>query len=199
MNIDIPIRRFKYSDIMVELLDNFARIHRHDDRIDFRKFWDILVKTNHKTFEYEVKLLESRGFKGDPHFAMYKSARFYYRKRYIEENSENNTKNAKKHSYSKFPSKLIELIDSVIEIFISTNLKQVNESEYICNITPASSYINFCDNYEFELHIHIGDYIRQTKSVGGEISSIIISNKLKKTFKNRFYKIQDKLKTQYHP
>jgi hypothetical protein len=190
----MPIQRFKYSDVMVGLLDNFARIHRYDDRIDFRKFWDVFVETNRKTFEYEVKLLYSRGFKSDPHFAMYKSTRFYYRKRYIENNAENIKKNTKKHSYSKFPSKLIELIDSVIEKYISTNIKQVTEREYICTITPASCYINFCDDYEFDLSIHIGDYVRQTLAVGGDISSILISNKLKKTFKNRFYKIQEKLK-----
>jgi hypothetical protein len=154
------------------------------------------VETNRKTFECEVKLLESRGFKSDPHFAMYKSTRLYYRKRYIENNAEIVKKNVKKHSYSKFPIKLIELIDSVIEIYISTNIKQVTEREYIYTITPASCYINFCDNYEFDLYIHIGNYVRQTKSVGGEISYIIISNKLKKTFKNRYYKIQEKLKKQ---
>ena len=194
MHIDIPIQRFKYSDTMSALLDNFAEIHRHDSRKDFRTFWDEFVKKNSNTFEQEVVLLESRGFKSDPYNAMYKSTRFYYRKFYDGSGNKKNIKKTKNQPYSKFPAELIQLIDTVIEKLISVNIKQVTEREFICNITPASCYINFCDDYETDLYIHIGDYVRQTQSTGGNISSSIISNKLKKTFKNRFYKIQEKLK-----
>jgi len=194
MHIDIPIQRFKYSDIMSTLLDNFAEIHRHDSSKDFRIFWDEFIKENSNTFEQEVVLLKSRGFKSDPYNAMYKSTRFYYRKFYNGSGKKKNCNKINKRPYSKFPTELIKLIDSVIEKLISMNIKQVTEQEYICNITPASCYIKFCDDYETDLYVHIGDYVRQTQSVGGEISSSIISNKLKKTFKNRFYKLQDKLK-----
>jgi hypothetical protein len=195
MNIDIPIKRFKYSDTMSALLDNFAEIHRHDSRKDFRTFWDEFVKKNCNIFEKEVVILELRGFKSDPYNAMYKSTRFYYRKFYDGSGKKKNCKKTNKLPYSKFPTELIKLIDTVIEKYISMNLKQVSTHNYMCNITPASCYINFCNDNETDLHIHISEYVRQTQLVGGEISSIIISKKLKKTFKNRFYQIQDKLKT----
>jgi len=195
MKIDIPIQRFKYSNAMSTLLDNFAEIHRHDSRKDFRTFWDEFIKNNLNTFEQEVVLLESRGFKSDPYNAMYKSTRFYYRKFYDGSGNKKNGQKNKNRPYSKFPTELIILIDTVIEKYISMNLKQVSDHDYMCNITPASCYTNFCDDCEGDLHIHIREYVRQTQSVGGEISSCIISNKLKKTFKNRFYQIQKKLKS----
>jgi len=194
MNIDIPVQRFKYSDSITVLLSNFAGTHRYDDRKEFRKFWDEFIKNNIDAFEREVVLLESRGFIGDPYNAMYKSTRFYYRKLYDESSMKKNDKKIKEHPYSKFPSELIELIDTVIEKHISMNLEQVTVREYICNITPSSCYTDFCDEYERDLYIHIGNYVKQTQSMGGDVSASRISNKLKKTFKNRFYKIQEKIR-----
>ena len=194
MNIDMPIQRFKYSDMMTTLLVGFAEIHRHDSRKDFRSFWDEFIKSNLNAFEREVTLLEERGFKSDPYNAMYKSARFYYRKFYDGSGKKKNCKKIKNNPYSKFPTELIKLIDTAIEKYISINLKQVSTSNYICDITPASCYSEFCGDYEDDLYIHIHEYIRQRQSMGDNISSSLISNKLKKTFKNRFYKIQDKLK-----
>ena len=100
----------------------------------------------------------------------------------------------KNHPYSKFPTELIQLIDTVIEKYISMNLKQVSTHDYMCDITPASCYTEFCDNYKDDLYIHIREYVRQRQSAGDNVSSSVVSNKLKKTFKNRFYKIQEKLK-----
>lgn len=194
MNIDMLIQRFKYSDMMSTLLVGFAEIHRHDSRKDFRSFWDEFIKSNLNAFEREVSLLEERGFKSDPYNAMYKSARFYYRKFYDGSGKKKNCKKIKNNPYSKFPSELIKLIDTAIEKYISINLKQVSTCNYICDITPASCYSEFCGDYEDDLYIHIHEYIRQRQSMGDNISSSLISNKLKKTFKNRFYKIQDKLK-----
>jgi len=190
----MPIQRFKYSDMMTTLLVGFAEIHRHDSRKDFRSFWDEFIKSNLNAFEREVTLLEERGFKSDPYNAMYKSARFYYRKFYDGSGKKKNCKKIKNNPYSKFPTELIKLIDTAIEKYISINLKQVSTSNYICDITPASCYSEFCGDYEDDLYIHIHEYIRQRQSMGDNISSSLISNKLKKTFKNRFYKIQDKLK-----
>jgi len=194
MNIDIPIQRFKYSDTMSSLLDKFAEIHRHDNRKDFRSFWDEFIKSNLSVFEREVGLLEARGYKSDPYIAMYKSARFYYRKFYDGSGKKKNCKKIKNHPYSKFPTELIQLIDTVIEKYISMNLKQVSTHDYMCDITPASCYTEFCDNYKDDLYIHIREYVRQRQSAGDNVSSSVVSNKLKKTFKNRFYKIQEKLK-----
>ncbi len=194
MNIDMHIQRFKYSDAMSALLDNFAEIHRHDSRKDFRSFWDEFIKSNLNAFEQEASLLEARGFKSDPYNAMYKSARFYYRKFYDGSGKKKNCKKVKNNPYSKFPTELIKLIDTAIEKYISMNLKQVSTRDYMCDITPASCYAEFCGDYEDDLHIHIYEYVRQRQSLGDHISSCVISNKLKKTFKNRFYKIQNKLK-----
>jgi len=188
------IQRFKYSDTMSTLLDNFAEIHRHDSRKDFRSFWDEFIKSNLNAFEQEASLLEARGFKSDPYNAMYKSARFYYRKFYDGSGKKKNCKKIKNNPYSKFPTELIKLIDTAIEKYISMNLKQVSTRDYMCDITPASCYAEFCGDYEDDLHIHIYEYVRQRQSLGDHISSCVISNKLKKTFKNRFYKIQNKLK-----
>ena len=194
MNIDMHIQRFKYSDTMSTLLDNFAEIHRHDSRKDFRSFWDEFIKSNLNAFEQEASLLEARGFKSDPYNAMYKSARFYYRKFYDGSGKKKNCKKIKNNPYSKFPTELIKLIDTAIEKYISMNLKQVSTRDYMCDITPASCYAEFCGDYEDDLHIHIYEYVRQRQSLGDHISSCVISNKLKKTFKNRFYKIKNKLK-----
>ena len=194
MNIDIPIQRFKYSDTMSSLLDKFAEIHRHDNPRYFRSFWDEFIKSNLNVFEREVGLLEARGYKSDPYIAMYKSALFYYRKFYDGSGKKKNCKKIKNHPYSKFPTELIQLIDTVIEKYISMNLKQVSTHDYMCDITPASCYTEFCDNYKDDLYIHIREYVRQRQSAGDNVSSSVVSNKLKKTFKNRFYKIQEKLK-----
>jgi len=195
-SINIPTQRFKYSECVASLLDDFANIHRYDERNDFQQYWGEYIQKHNIAFKNESESLTERGFNGDPYNAMYKSTRFYYRKMHLTDN--NSKQSAKNRSYNRFPAELIALIDAKIENYISSNLTQITDNNFICKITPASCYKNFCLDYESEITKYIREYIKEIKAQCGNVSINIISEKLKKTFKNRFYKIQEKLRNKPH-
>jgi len=170
--------RFDFSKEITEMLSEFSTIHHLEKRKLFQESWNSwILRDDVKTvLEKECDSLKEQGFEGDIYDKMYKSARYYHKKRDIEKN----TKRKQIVHTNRFSSQFLRIIDDVIENQIQREIKsqkgQIKKSQ-------VEFFKEFC-------LITKDDILAELKSIKrekGEISNEI-GEKLKKTYKNRFYK-----------
>jgi hypothetical protein len=184
--IEIQTYRYLFSTELSIELNEFARIHRYDDRKTFKNEWVFwIAKEDIKNvLQDEIKRLHNLGCEDDILDKMFKSARYYYRKKpEIKEVIKTERK-----KYTGFTKAILESMDTHIRNEIQKNIKKKGKSENIVNISdisPADAY----DNYVLENQDIIIREIKIYKGVNQTIDIDIeeLSNKIKKTYKNRFY------------
>tara|TARA_A200000113_G_C8798159_1_gene333197 strand:+ start:142 stop:699 length:558 start_codon:yes stop_codon:yes gene_type:complete len=171
IKLDVSVYRFKLNQSLVEEITKFAKSHASVDRKTFQKEWREWLSDNADTVNDEKKRLNDLGFRGDPIDKMYKSARYYFRNK--PENSSEHPKQAPRKQYVASSKSLLELMNRHI-------LNNITGDSY----TPANGFDAFChDNIEA-----LREEVNMLQS-RGQIDAKAISNKLKKTYKNRYYQI----------
>ena len=158
----MQIFRHDFGEQFIDELKHFAIIHKYDDRKVFKDAWNkwteqVSIKTQ---IDQEVARLHNSGYKGDVLDKMFKSARYYFRKK------EEKVEETPRKKYVSLSPLFLEQIDNYIMSVITL-------------LSPADLYEEFCKNRK-EL---ISDQIIQL----GHLSCEEICIKLKKTFKNRIY------------
>jgi hypothetical protein len=126
----------------------------------------------------ECKTLRNEGFDGDVLDKMYKSARYYYKKREMTP-QENRVKNVSVVHTNRFSSNFLISMDTVINEQL---MKDINESNAI-DKSQVDYFHSYCNIHTNEIVMEL----RRIKETKGEIPEDI-KTKLKKTYKNRFYK-----------
>jgi hypothetical protein len=185
--------RFKFSDELMEQLSIFAKIHEHDDRHIFKESWtewidDLGIK---EIITKEIERVESLGFNGDILDKMYKSARYYYRKKSLTTTQPINRK-----EYEVVSKPILALIDAHIKTQIAAHIKpeSSNNSCKNINITPADCFHNFCVLNQELILLKINENKNKIEhSPSDKIQVRNVMDKLKKIYKNRFYNIRVKL------
>lgn len=186
--IEIPIYRFKFSDDVIDILSHFAKIHQYDKRKDFKEAWQKWLEEDDikKIINNEIHRLEEDGYDGDILDKMFKSARYYYRKK-----SNEAMKPKKRKTYVGFTSDFLEIIDKHILEEIQSNVNKNNNSNIVMSdIYPAEAYIKFCRDYRDVLQKEINILVSKLKETNDIIDPRTISIKFKKTYKNRFFNIR---------
>ena len=79
--ININIYRYKFIEEFTNELYKFSKIHQYDHRKDFKEAWNIWVEDNQGFVDEEVRRLSNLGYDGDIIDKMFKSARYYFRKK----------------------------------------------------------------------------------------------------------------------
>jgi len=170
-NTSVPVFRFKFTpEFNVHLL-SFSKIHQYDDRITYKEEWDRWLLSNDTIVNDEVLYLKSAGYDGDILQKMYKSGRYYFRKKTLV--SDHEPKQRRK--YISIDKDIIELMDRNI-------LRQV-ESSLI--FKPAISYEKFCLDHSSVIE---DETLRLMEL---ELNKYDIANKFKKTYKNRYFIFKD--------
>ena len=160
-----PIYRFPFSQEFIEILYSFSKIHQYDDRKKFKEAWKEYLEDNDEIFANEINRLEQLGFTGDIPDKMFKSARYYFRKKTIDKNKDKKARQA----YTCVSKELLASIDNHIK---SELLKELQ-------MKPSIYYTNYYQaNKEF-----IENEIRLLNNDNYDIER----NKIKKTYKNRYY------------
>ena len=191
--VTIKTNRHTYSDEVVERLSSFAKIHEYDERKVFKEAWQTWIEEpDIKTvIGQEVSRLTSNGLTGDILERMYKSARYYYRKKGGEDEI---VKPVIRKEYEGLPRSVLRTIDDYIHGEIN---RSILESESGGNkqrpieITAAKSFLSFC-----KMHYDIiSDMIPPTDEKSNNMREELkkVTDKLKKTYKNRFYNIKKTL------
>jgi hypothetical protein len=157
-----PIYRYKFADDVSAELDRFSKVHQYDDRVTFKEAWAEWTNDNEDLVSGEVQRLTNLGYDGDVVDKMFKSARYYYRKKSTEKKTP-----AKRRNYVGVQKELLEAMD-----------KYISETDS----KPAVGFVDFCkahmDLLKTEIDILRANGITERKD---------IENKIKKTYKNRYF------------
>jgi hypothetical protein len=158
--------RHKFSDEMIEEMQEFARIHKYDDRQDFKEAWNTWVEMHESEIAREFDRMEANGFDGDIVDKMYKSVRYYYCKK-----SNKKTKPKERRVYTKFSKEFLKMMDDHIEM-------QMREEDTFKPSTGFQDFMKACENDILKAETD------NMKELG--LKKEDIDWKFKKTYKNRY-------------
>ena len=168
---NLIIYRYKFIDSIIVELHNFSKIHQFDTREDFKRSWNDWVIENNIIISQETQRLLELGYEGDVTDKMFKSARYYFRKKGTEKKE-----SIVRRDYIGIQKILLESMDNHIKNNIDNK-----------NFKPSDGFDNFCkenlDLLKNEVSRLIEFNIKDPKE---------IKNKIKKTYKNRYFMIINK-------
>jgi hypothetical protein len=162
----INIFRYKFNNDFITPLYQFSKIHQYDHRKDFKEAWKIWIEENHDLVSKEIKRLSELDYKGDILDKMFKSARYYFRKKSTEKKEPQ-----KRRNYVGIQSELLEAMDN----HICSNKKNDNYK-------PSVGFDDFCKQNIDLLKIEVTSLCKS-----GMTDSDEIKTKIKKTYKNRYF------------
>lgn len=184
--------RFKFSHEFTEEMSHFAKIHQFDDRIAFKEAWKVWTEEIYITslINAERKVLSVQGYEGDVLDKMFKSARYYYRKKKPEPNEA-----IPRKEYIGVSSKILECMDSYIKTQFLENTVKTKDNIIKTTISPANAYTDFNTIHKLQIEEEIEKiHIYQEEHQQCKLDAKEIAIKFKKTFKNRYF-IQSKNNT----
>ena len=161
------IFRYKFSEPFVADLYHFAKVHQYDDRVGYKDAWGVWIEENREQVSRECDRLKSLDYEGDILDKMFKSARYYFRKKSTEKKAP-----AKRREYISLQKSVLEKMDQHIETNLSENK----------NYKPATGFTAFCEENAEVLRVCMEDLHRQNMTDCEEAQ-----NKIKKTYKNRYF------------
>ena len=126
------IFRFKFEETFAEELGVFAKTNKYADREDFKERWELWLEENADIVNTEKTRLETIGYTGNVYEKMYKSARYYFRKK----GAPNEPR--ERRAYFTADKELLERIDQFLE-----NIRDKS---------PKEGFASFCeDNRDIEI------------------------------------------------
>jgi len=162
------IYRFKLSDDISIIVTSFAKVHQYDDRKTYKEAWEDWCSENNECINREVKRLTDIGYEGDVLDKMYKAGRYYFRNKNTKEKKEPKQRRA----YISMNTEVLEAMDEHIK-------KNVNQNDY----SPATGFDSFCN----EATNILATEIRRICGENENINAKMLTKKIKKTYKNRYY------------
>jgi len=170
-NVNVNIFRYKFTDEFTGELFKFSKIHQYDHRKDFKEAWNIWTEDNDDIVSEEVRRLTNLGYDGDILDKMFKSARYYFRKKSTEKKEP-----LKRRDYIAIQRDLLDAMDDHIK-------SKINADDY----KPSDGFDEFCKANIDLLKEEVNILCRN-----GFTNSVEIKNKIKKTYKNRYFLIISK-------
>ena len=166
------IFRFKLSDDILLLITQFAKMHQYDDRHTYKEAWTRWLAAEQDNVEREVARLQHLDYHGDILDKMFKAGRYYFREKEAI-TKEQQTKEKAKREYIVMDPVIIHAMDNHLRGLINNK-----------NFKPAVAYDQFCDEQVELLRVEIRRLMVQN------ISGEKMSEKFKKTYKNRYFILQ---------
>jgi hypothetical protein len=159
----INIYRYKFTQNIMDELHNFAKIHQYDDRHSFKEAWNEWIETYDEIIKEEIERLRQLGYEGDILDKMFKSARYYFKKK-----STLPVEAKERREYIPLQKTILSLMDAHIKNNII--------------LKPSDGFVNFCNSHVEDLKIEIAYLIANHFS-----DPKLIELKFKKTYKNRYF------------
>ncbi len=192
-SIKLCTLRFNLSKDLTDELMYFSKLHQFDDRKAFKEAWIKWKENeNNKTLlDLEICRLENDGFEGNTEDKIFKSLRYYFKKKVSNESSEKISPKKRKQYESlseDFLGKIDEHIYNQLQSNIISKTKTTENTILISSVSQANAYYDFCLNHKDIIQNEINLLIQ--KNSEKKYTSIELSNKFKKTYKNRFFNIK---------
>lgn len=165
-NLNVNIYRYKFTQDFTNELFKFSKIHQYDERKAFKEAWNIWIDDNENIVNEEYRRLKDLCYDGDIFDKMFKSARYYFRKKSTEKKDP-----VKRRIYVGSQKDLLEAMDHHIMSNISSG-----------DFKPSEGFDEFCKQNMNLLKEEIAVLCR-----AGLTDSNEIKTKIKKTYKNRYF------------
>jgi hypothetical protein len=165
INENINIFRYKFTYDFTSELFKFSKIHQYDHRKDFKEAWKTWLQENEEIVDEETRRLKNLGYQDNIEDKMFKSARYYFRKKSTEKKAP-----VKRRDYMGVQKVLLGAMDNHIRRGIKEEFK------------PSEGFDDFCNQNK--------DLLKEeviTLCKNGFTDSNEIKNKIKKTYKNRYF------------
>jgi hypothetical protein len=186
--------RFEFESDIIELIERFAIVHQYDERKMYKEQWNSWYNENKEQMEREIERMNDIGYVGDVKDKMFKAGRYYFRKKNIKNKEEqaqvketinNDIKphvvnpavvvtEKKRRNYITMLEATLVAMDEHIKLSLATD----------ADFKPSDGYSEFCEKnvlvLRTEIQRMVADNIMDKKD---------IADKIKKTYKNRYYMI----------
>lgn len=167
------VLRFEFSNALTDHLTAFAKLHQYDDRKTYKEAWAEWMANDEiaTLFNADAARLKCLGYNGDVADKLYKSGRYYFREKKANANSEcKNDASQRSRKYVMLGRELLTAMDEHIE-------RGLRQNDY----TPAKGFAEFCQ-------LGIASYHSEVARLSEVMpSGEDVSDKLKKTYKNRYF------------
>jgi hypothetical protein len=163
---NVNIYRYKFTDDFTAELFIFSKVHQYDHRKDFKDAWNLWLEDNDDVVNAEIRRLINLGYHGNIMDKMFKSARYYFRKKSTEKKAP-----AERRQYIGVQKELLDAMDNHITTKINRN-----------DCKPSESFDDFCKNNISVLQEEIAILVKN-----GITNTAEITEKIKKTYKNRYF------------
>ena len=191
INLKLQTNRYKFTTETTNLLSEFAKMHQHEGSKECKESWKNWIADPEisRELEEEKGRLIKQGMVGDIMDRLYKSSRYYYRKK-INKNDEP-PKERKK--YEGLTKEILHKMDAHIIREINGSIDLLEDDKLVSRFTPSKSF----DMYLEENSNIISELIPNISTTAEErrIQTTCAIQRIKKTYKNRFYKIKVSLET----
>ena len=165
ITITPAIYRYKFTQDFMDELYKFSKVHQYDDRKSFKESWEIWAEESEDLISDEMERLEALGYEGDVLDKMFKSARYYFRKK--------STVKPEPKERRKYVGVQKELLDAMDAHIISG----LNKEDY----KPSEGFSDFCTNNIDALKNEV------ERLLSNNLAADDIMKKVKKTYKNRYF------------
>jgi hypothetical protein len=134
----------------------------------FKDAWNAWVNENTELVDTEVRRLSNMNYDGDVLEKMFKSARYYFRKKTTEKKEPQ-----KRRAYIGVQKELLDAMDD----YISQNMVE----------KPSNGFEDFCNSNKMVIQDEVDNLVKS-----GVTDVEEIHDKIKKTFKNRYFMLISK-------
>jgi len=171
VNENINIFRYKFTDDFTCELFKFSKIHQYDHRKDFKEAWKTWLQENDEIADEEIRRLKNLGYQGNIEDKMFKSARYYFRKK-----SDQKREPKQRRAYISVNRELLNAMD-----------RHISENIYLEDYQPKNGFESFCKDNETILQTTVNQIVEN-----GVHDKATIDIKIKKTYKNRYFLLTNK-------
>jgi hypothetical protein len=172
--------RFLLSKELTEPLYEFSKIHQHDDRKSYKEAWtDWIQRTDiAQLLEEEQVKLRNTGYTGNILDKMYKSSRYYFRKKPCQ-----SPRPKERKEYEGVSKDLLASIDSHIQWTIEETEKTKQD---VIPISPEESFYDYSETHKHMILKELPKNEENQQVLKSTVETLF--KRIKKTYKNRFYK-----------
>ena len=172
ISLNTNIYRYKFTQEFMDELHKFSKIRQYDDRKSFKEAWDNWLEENDELVQDEMERLTNLNYEGDILDKMFKSARYYFKKKGTSKPEPKN-----RRQYLSVQKDLLDAMDEHI-------LKNKSEPDY----KPSDGFSDFCNTH---IDLLKEEVVRLV--VEHQINDVnVIKDKIKKTYKNRYFILRER-------
>lgn len=162
----------------MEAINEFAKLNKMTDRKIYKEEWNKWMNANEKMVNEEIERMNTLGYNECVKDKMFKAGRYYFRKKNIREcdvadadmtADVANATTTKQRQYIKLSDEILQMMDNHIK-------QNINDDD---EFTPAKGHKQFCSNNTERLDKERIDIEMN--------SSDAFHEKIKKTYKNRYF------------